>query len=60
MGMDINQMIELWRGLSPRLARTIPDQEIYKDEYTYGEESNGDSEDEAKGRIESHPEENPV
>ena len=55
--MDINQMIELWRGLSPRLARTIPDRELHKGGYTHGEERNGDSEDEAKDRIESHPEE---
>ena len=34
MSMDINQIIELWRGLSPRLARAIPDKELPKDEHT--------------------------
>lgn len=32
--MDINQIIELWRGLSPRLARAIPGKELPKDEHT--------------------------
>jgi hypothetical protein len=31
--MDINQIIELWRGLSPRLARAIPGQELPNDEH---------------------------
>ena len=34
MSMDVNQTIELWRGLSPRLARAIPGQELPEDEHT--------------------------
>jgi hypothetical protein len=32
MGMDIHQIIELWTGLSPHLARAIPGREPAKDE----------------------------
>jgi len=32
--MDINQIVELWRGLSPHLARAILGQELPKDEHT--------------------------
>jgi hypothetical protein len=54
MSMDINQIIELWRGLSPRLAGVIPGQELPKDKHTDEKKSDGDSEDETVSPIESH------
>lgn len=60
MSMDINQIIELWRGLSPRLARAIPGQELPKDEHTDGKKSDEDSEDKTVNPIESHHEESDV
>jgi len=58
--MDINQIIDLWRGLSPHLARAILGQELPKDEYTDEKKSDGDSEDKAVNPIESHHEEDDV
>ena len=58
--MDINQIIELWRSLSPRLAKAIPDQELPKDERTDEKKSNKDSEDKTVDPIESHREEGDV
>ena len=52
--MDINQIMELWRGLSPRLAGAFPDQKLPKDEHTNGERSDGDSEDKTVDPVESH------
>jgi hypothetical protein len=40
--MDKNQIIELWRSLSPRLARAIPGEELRKDEDTDEEKRYGD------------------
>jgi len=60
MGMNINQIIELWRGLSPRLARAIPDQELPEDEHSDEQKSNEDSEDKIVDLIESHHEEEDV
>jgi hypothetical protein len=60
MGMNINQIIELWRGLSPRLARAIPDQEFPEDEHIDEQKSNEDSEDKIVDPIESHHEEEDV
>jgi hypothetical protein len=53
MSMNINQIIELWRGLSPRLARAIPDQELPEDEHIDEKESDEDGEDKIVDRIES-------
>jgi hypothetical protein len=58
--MDINQIIELWRGLSPRLARVIPGQELPKDEHTNEKKSDADSEGKKVAPIESHHEEGNV
>jgi hypothetical protein len=58
--MDINQIMELWRGLSPRLARAIPGQELPKDEHTDEKKSDGDSEDKTVNPIESQHEEDDV
>jgi hypothetical protein len=58
--MDINQIIELWRGLSPRLARAIPGQELPNDERTDKKKSDEDSEDKTVAPIESHHEEDDV
>jgi hypothetical protein len=58
--MDINQIIELWRSLSPRLARAIPDQELHEDEHTDEKKSDKDSEDKTVAPIESHLEKNDV
>jgi hypothetical protein len=60
MNMDINQIIELWRGLSPRLARAIPDQELPKDERADEEKGYKDSEDKIVNPIGSHHEEDDV
>jgi hypothetical protein len=60
MSMDINQIIELWRGLSPRLAKAIPGQELPKDEHTDEKKSDEDSEDKTVNPIESHHEEDDV
>jgi hypothetical protein len=58
--MDINQIIELWRSLSPRLARAIPDQELPNDEHTDEKKSDEDSEDKTVDPMESHHEEDDV
>lgn len=60
MGMDINQIIELWRSLSPRLAKAIPGQGLPKDEHTDEKKSDGNSEDKTVNPIESHQDENDV
>ena len=31
--MDVNQIVALWRDLSPHLARAIPGQELLRDEH---------------------------
>ena len=54
MSMDVNQIIELWRSLSPRLARAIPGQEFPNDEHTDEKKSDEDSEDKTVDPIESH------
>jgi len=58
--MDINQIIELWRALSPRLARAIPGQELLEDEYAHKKESDKDREDKTVDPIGSHHEEDDV
>jgi len=58
--MDINQIIELWRGLSPHLAKAIPGQELPKDEHTDEKKSDEDSEDKTIDPVESHHEEDDV
>jgi hypothetical protein len=60
MSMDINQIIELWRGLSPRLARAVPDQELPEDEHTDEKKNDEDSEDKTVNPIESHHEEDDI
>lgn len=56
MSMNVNQIIELWRGLSPRLARAIPGKELPEGEHTDGKKSDEDSEDKTIDPIESHHE----
>jgi hypothetical protein len=60
MSMDVNQIIELWRGLSPRLARAIPGQELPKDEHTDEKKSDEDSEGKTVDPIGSRHEEDDV
>jgi len=60
MSMDINQIIELWRGLSPRLARAIPGKELPKDEHTDGKKRDENSEDKTVDPIGSHHKEDDV
>ena len=43
MSMTINQIIDLWRGLSPRLAKASPDQDLPEDEHTNEKKSDEDS-----------------
>jgi hypothetical protein len=58
--MDINQIIELWRGLSPRLAKAILDKELPRGEHIDEKNRDKDSEDKAVDPIESHHEEDDV
>ena len=58
--MDINQIIELWRGLSPRLAGAVPDKELPKGEHPHEEKRDEDGEDKTVDPIESHREEDDV
>ena len=58
--MDINQIIELWRSLSPRLAKAMPDKELPKDEHTDEKKRDEDSADKTADPIESHHEEDDV
>jgi hypothetical protein len=60
MGMDINQIIELWRGLSPHLARPAPGKQLSKDEQTDEKKSDEDTEGKIVEPIESHYEEEGV
>jgi hypothetical protein len=60
MSMDINQIIELWRGLSPHLARAIPGQELPKDEHTDEKKRDEDSEHKTVDPIGSHHEKDDV
>jgi hypothetical protein len=60
MSMDINQIIDLWRGLSPHLARAIPDQELLEGGHSDEKKSDGDSEYKTVDPIESHHEEDDV
>jgi hypothetical protein len=60
MGMDINQIIALWRSLSPHLARAIPSQELPTDEHIDKKKSDEDSEDKTVDPIESHGEKDDV
>ena len=58
--MDINQIIELWRGLSPSLARAIPIKELPKDEHADEKKCDEDSEDKTVYTIGNHHEGNDV
>jgi hypothetical protein len=60
MSMNINQIIELWRSLSPRLAKAVPDQELVEGEHTDEKKSDGDSEDKTVNPVESRHEENDI
>ena len=60
LSMDINQIIELWRGLSPSLARAIPIKELPKDEHADEKKCDEDVEDKTVDPIGSHNEENDV
>ena len=52
--MDLNQIIELWRSLSPRLARAVRGQEFPEDEHTDEKKSDEDSEGKAVDPVGSH------
>jgi len=54
--MDINQIIELWGSLSPRLARAIPNQKPIRADSTDEKRSDVDKKDETVDSIESRPE----
>jgi hypothetical protein len=60
MSMDINQIMELWRGLSPRLAGAIPGKESPKAEYAREKKNDGRNEDKMVGCFESNHEEDGV
>ncbi len=60
VGMDINQIIELWGGLSPRLAKAIPGKELPNDEHTDDKKCDEDVEDKTVDLTGSHHEENDV
>jgi len=50
-GMDKNQIIELWRSLSPRLVRSVPGQDLARDEHDHGKKTDGDRDDRTVGAI---------
>lgn len=58
--MDINQIIELWRGLSPRLAKASPGQELPKDERAETRKNDQDSEYRIVDPVGNHHEEDDV
>ena len=58
--MDINQIMELWRGLSPRLAKAIPGEEPPRDERAETRDSDKDREDKIVDPVEDHHEEDDV
>jgi hypothetical protein len=60
MSMEINQIIELWRGLSPHLARAISDQKLPEEEHTDEKKSDEDREDKIVDPVENHHEEDDV
>lgn len=58
--MDKNQIIELWRSLSPRLARAVPGEELRKDEDTDEEKRYGDKKKETVESVGTHHDEGDV
>ena len=58
--MDINQIIDLWRGLSPRLAKAVPDQKLPEGECTDEKKSDEDGENKTVDLIGSHHKEDDV
>jgi hypothetical protein len=58
--MDKNQMIQLWRSLSPRLTRAIRRQELRKNEDTDEEKRYGDRKEKTLESVESHHDEDDV
>jgi hypothetical protein len=60
MSMERNQIIELWRGLSPRLVKAVSVQELPEDEHTDEKRRDEDSEDKTVGPMGSHHEEDNV
>jgi hypothetical protein len=60
LGMDINQIMELWRGLSPHLTGAIHGQELPRGERTDEKKRNEGGKDKTVDPIESHHEEDDV
>jgi hypothetical protein len=58
--MEKNQIIELWRSLSPRLTRAIPRQELGKHEDTDEEKRYEDRKEETVDSVVNHHEEDDV
>jgi hypothetical protein len=54
MGMNISQIVEVWRGLSPHLAKCIPGQELRKHGHADEKTSDENGEDGIVDPIESH------
>ena len=60
LSMDINQIMELWRSLSPRLAKAIPGEEPPRDERAERRNSDEDRQDKIVDPVENHQEEDDV
>jgi hypothetical protein len=60
MSMNVNQMIELWRGLSPRLAKAIPGKELPEGEHADEKKGDEDGEDKTVDPIGNHRDEDDV
>lgn len=58
--MDKNQIIELWRGLSPHLVKAMSGQEPAEDGRAEEERSNETNEDKASHPVESRHEKDDV
>jgi hypothetical protein len=54
--MDKNQILELWRGLSPHLVKAMPGQELAQNGRVQEKKSNETNEDEASHPVESRRE----
>ncbi len=52
MGMDINQVIKLWRGLSPHLAGANHSKELPEGDHFDEERRGEDDEDKTAGPVE--------
>jgi hypothetical protein len=60
LSMDKNQVIELWRSLSPRLTRAIFNHELREKKHLNRKKTDGVDQDQMGDSIEDRPEESDV